>query len=194
MKPTIARQIATLRWFQPSWKHSSHWHLGQRIAVKYEPEPILNSVPPQIYMHCGDDLNNQWNILIGQDSTDGYSFEVGTPKRPRKVRKIYSKYQYSVTSDGRRYRTISFSNLRAKDALAAMMERPDGAFGVPVDASKNYIAQMQSETKVEVSPGKWRWKKIKDHYHNHLWDCEVEGMVGCAIRGILKLESVESDG
>jgi hypothetical protein len=45
-----------------------------------------------------------------------------------------------------------------------------------------------------VSPGKWRWEKIKSHYHNHLWDCEVMGIVGCAIRGVLKLETSETPG
>lgn len=154
----------------------------------------IDEIVRQIHQHCGADVAAHWNILIGHDSAEGYTFEVGTPKRPRKVKKIYSKYQRGVTTDGRNYRTIAFSNLRAKDALAGIMERPDGVFGVPVDASKNYIAQMQSETKREVSPGKWRWEKIKSHYHNHLWDCEVMGIVGCAIRGVLKLETSETPG
>ena len=159
------------------------------IDGKYNIDEIVR----QIYRHCGSDINQHWNILCGQDSADGYTYEVGTPKRPRKVKKIYSKYQYGRTSDQLSYRTIGFSNLRAKDALAGIMERP-GLFGVPLDASKNYIAQMQSETKKEYAPGKWRWEKIKSHYHNHLWDTEVMGIVACAIRGVLKIESSESSG
>lgn len=151
----------------------------------------IDEIVRQLDNHCGGTANH-WNILMGHDSIDGYAFEVGTLKRPKRVRRIYSKYQRGQTSDGRQYRTISFSNLRSKDALAAIMERKGGVFGTPTDVSKNYIAQMQSETKREISPGRWKWEKIKKHYHNHMWDCEVMGMVGCAIRGILKLDAADS--
>lgn len=148
----------------------------------------IDEVVRQITRHCGADQNNQWIILIGQDNAKGYRFEVGTPKRPKQVWKIYSKWANGRTSDNLPYRTVSFSNLRAKDALAGIMELPDGAFGIPTDPGKDYIAQMQSETKREVKPGLWRWEKIKDHYPNHLWDTEVMGIVAAAIRRILKLE------
>ena len=138
-------------------------------------------------------IENHWSVLIGQDNDKGYSFEVGTKKRPRKVWKIYSKYQYGHTSRGQRYRTISFSNLKAKNALAAIMANDDGVFGVPVDASKNYIAHMQNETKREVTPGRWKWEKIKSHYRNDLWDCEVMGIVACSIMGVLKIETNNED-
>lgn len=151
----------------------------------------IDEVVRQITAHCGEDLNNHWNILIGQDNAKGYRFEVGTPKRPRAVWRIYSKYQHGATSRGQRYRTINFSNLRAKDSLSSIMELPDGAFGVPVDVSKHYVAQMKSEAKREVMPKVWRWMKIKDHYPNHLWDCEVMGIVAASIRGILKIEIVD---
>jgi len=157
------------------------------IDGRYE----IDEVVRQIVAHCGPNVENHWIILIGQDNAKGYAFEVGTPKRPKKVWRIYSRWQNGVTSRGQRFRTIHFSNLRAKDALAGFMALPDGAFGVPVDLSKNYIAQMQSETKREITPGNWRWEKIKPHYHNHMWDCEVEGMVGASIRGILKIEIEE---
>lgn len=157
------------------------------IDGRYSPDETVR----QIYMHCGNDLANHWTILIGCDNDKGYQFDVGTKKRPRKVWKIYSKWQYGQTSRGQRYRTISFSNLKAKDALASFMELPDGAFGVPTDISKNYVDQMASEMKKEIAPGRWKWQKIKEHFHNHQWDCEVQGMVRCAIKGILKIETVE---
>lgn len=160
----------------------------------------IDEVARQIYMHCGApkydsakkrwDFSNQWNILIGQDNAKGYQYDVGTPKRPRKVWKIYSKWQYGVTQRGQQYCTISFSNLRAKDALAGMMSvSTDGEFGVPEDASINYREHMQSEVKREPQPGVYRWEKIKEHVRNDLWDTEVQGMVACAIRGIMKLET-----
>lgn len=165
------------------------------IDGRYE----IDEVVRQITAHCGEptydqrarqwNFENQWVILIGQDNAKGYAYDVGTPKRPKKVWRIFSKYQYGTTSRGQRFRTIHFSNLRAKDALSGFMALGKGEFGVPVDLSKNYVAQMQSETKKEVKPGLWRWEKIKSHYHNHMWDCEVEGIVGASIRGILRIET-----
>jgi hypothetical protein len=159
-------------------------HRDVYIDGRYNIDQIIK----QLDMHCGEMIDH-WNILMGQDSTEGYSFNVGTSKMPRKVKKIYSRYQMGVTSDGRNFRTISFSNLRAKDYLAGIMSLQEGEFGTPVDVSKHYIVQMQSETKKETSPGKWKWEKIKSNNHNHLWDCEVMGLVGCAIRGVLRLET-----
>jgi hypothetical protein len=150
----------------------------------------VDEVVRQIVGHCGHDVAGHWSLMMGMDNEKGYQFSVGPAKRQRKVWKIYSKWQHGTTSHGLRYRMIHFSNLRAKDALAGIMEVP-GMFGVPTDCSATYVAQMKSETKREVKPGKWRWEKVKDHYHNHLWDCEVMGVVACAIRGILKVEMAE---
>ena len=73
----------------------------------------------------------------------------------------------------------------AKNMLARLING-DG-FGIPVDASRHYHAQMQSEKKVEKAPGKWEWQPIKKtHGNNHLWDCEVMIVVGACILGVLK--------
>lgn len=171
-------------------------HLQERFGIgnrdtfidgRYNPDETVRLM----YLHLGDDPSNHWNILIGHDNDKGYQFDVGTKQRPRKVWKIYSKYNHVVSSRGQRYKTIAFSNLRAKDALAGLMDAGNGAFGLPKDLSKNYIEQMQSETKKETTPGKWKWDKIKKHYPNHLWDCEVQGIVGASIKGILKIETAE---
>jgi len=47
---------------------------------------------------------------------------------------------------------------------------------------------MGSEVKREVKPGVWRWEKIKDHYDNHEWDCEVMQIIQATIRGVLRIE------
>lgn len=148
----------------------------------------IDKVVRQIIAHCGSNVESHWIILRGDDAAKGYAYEVGTPKRPKKVWKIYSRWQHGTTARGERFRWIYFSNLRAKDALSGFMELPEGEFGLPTDLSKNYISQMASETKREVKPGVWRWEKIKPHFHNHLWDCEVMGIVATAIRGILRIE------
>lgn len=149
----------------------------------------IDEVIKQVSKHCGPDIEGWWKVFIGEDSAKGYAFDVGTPKRPKRVWKIYSKYKYDTTASQIRFRTIRFSNLRAKDALKGIMSISDGHFGIPVDISKEYVAQMASETKRESTPGVWRWMKIKDHYDNHLWDNEVQQVVMATIRGILKIET-----
>ena len=169
-------------------------HRDVWIDGRYE----IDEVVRQITLRCGPptwdkirrmwNFDNQWNILMGFDNVKGYQYEVGTTKRPRKVWKIFSKWQYGTTHRGQQFRCIHFSNLRAKDALSGLMGLQGGEFRIPVDVSKNYLAHMQSEIKREVSPGIFRWEKIKDHIRNDLWDTEVQGMVANAIRGIMKIE------
>jgi hypothetical protein len=149
----------------------------------------IDEIVRQVTAHCGKDLAGQWQILIGEDSSNGYQYEVGNAKKPRKVWKIFSKWNYGRTSCQLPYRAIRFSNLRAKDALKGIMAIGNGNFGVPVDVSKEYVVQMASEIKKEFSPGKWRWEKIKSHYDNHLWDNEVGIVVAQAMTGVLKIEA-----
>ena len=107
-----------------------------------------------------------------------------------KVRKVYSPAISMKTSDGTPYSVVKFSNLMAKDALAAMLAG-SRAFGVFANHSEEYGAQMQSEAKIEVSPGKWNWVKVNskgkqsDKVANHLWDCEVMGVVLSSLRGVI---------
>ncbi len=161
----------------------------------------IDEIVRNIYEHCGApkwsntlrdwDFSNHWIILIGEDNAKGYQYNVGTPKRPKKVWRMFSRFNHQTTHRGQRFRTIHFSNLLAKDALSSIMALPDGEFGVPVDAPPAYIAQMKSETKREVKPGVWRYELIKQHYDNHLWDTEVQGIVGASICQILKIETVD---
>jgi len=147
-----------------------------------------DEIARQMHAKFGRNIEDHWVFLMGIDNVNGYPYQVGSLKQPKKVYKIFSKYISNATTERLPYRTVHFSNLRAKDALANLLEIKQGIFGVPVDASQNYVKQMQSEHKKEIAPGKWRWKKIKDHLHNHLWDCETMGIVAASIRGILKIE------
>lgn len=154
------------------------------IDGRYE----IDEVVKQVRLHCGPDVAGWWMILIGEDQAKGYRYDIGTSKRPKIVWKIFSKYQNGTTSSQIRFRTIRFSNLRAKDALVGQMGLPDGHFGIPVDVSKDYREQMKAEVKREISPGVYRWCKIKDHYDNHEWDCEVMQIVMETIRGVIRIE------
>ena len=128
-----------------------------------------------------------WNLTRGQEAKDGYLKIVG----PKKFRRLYSDYVNASASNGIQYKYINFSNLIAKDRLAALMR--DGGFGVPVDASKAYHAQMQSEQKREVTPGTWRWTPLKSgsSANNHMWDCEVMQVVAaCIFKVLVSMEEV----
>jgi hypothetical protein len=130
-----------------------------------------------------------WNLTMGEDSRQGYVKVVGQ----KKFRRIFSDYITSQASNGLAYKCIKFSNLLAKDKLAALMQ--SGGFGVPTDASKAYHAQMQSEQKREVSPGIWRWEPLKSgsSANNHLWDCEVLQVVAaCIFKVLVSMEEVKS--
>jgi len=107
-----------------------------------------------------------------------------------KVRKVYSTTEKHKTSEGTPYSVVKFSNLMAKNALAAMMAG-SRAFGVFTNHSEEYGAQMQSEALLEVRPGKWNWETVNKkgqraaRVDNHLWDCEVMGVVLASLRGVL---------
>ena len=110
----------------------------------------------------------------------------------QRYRRIFGDYINCVSSAGKPYVIIPFSNLLAKDRLTALMG--SGEFGVPVDASKGYHAQMQNEQKREVKPGLWRWELTKQHAPNHLWDCEVIGVVAaCIFKVLVAMEGVKSE-
>jgi hypothetical protein len=126
-----------------------------------------------------------WNLTKGAD-VDGYVKRYGE----KRYRRIFGDYINCISSTGQPYQIIPFSNLLAKDRLTALMG--SGSFGVPVDASKNYHAQMQNEQKREVKPGLWRWELVKQHAPNHLWDCEVIGVVAaCIFKVLVAMEEVK---
>ena len=72
------------------------------------------------------------------------------------------------------------------------MGLPDGHFGFPIDVSKDYREQMAAEVRREISPGVYRWEKIKDHYDNHEWDCEVMQIVMMTIKGVIRIEFADA--
>lgn len=117
-----------------------------------------------------------WNILMGDDS-DGYPVFTGK----RKYYRIYSNWIHRTTTAGVKYSFSKFSNLRTKDMLAVLISGKGPEFRVPQDVSEDYRSQMSAEHKVEKRPGKWVWKKIKDHYGNHLWDAECMQVVAASI-------------
>ena len=106
-----------------------------------------------------------WNMVMGEDTT-GYRVKSGK----RVMLRTFSNMISATTQTGLQYRFFKFSNLRAKDMLAAFLRGDGPYFGIESDHSPQYAKQMQSETK-KMFGKDWRWVPIKDHYPNHLWDC-----------------------
>lgn len=117
-----------------------------------------------------------WNCLLGEES-NGYAFKVGK----RRVLKPYSSVQRARTTAGLYYKYVKFSNLLNKDTLTALMRGVGHPWDAPVDHSAEYLKQMGSEVKREVSPGKWRYVQPKEWIGNHLWDCETMQIVAASI-------------
>jgi len=128
----------------------------------------------------GDPVFEYWNMLMGEDS-QGYHVKI----RKTDFWRTYSNYVNRSSQKRVPYRFIKYSNLRAKDQLAALMSGKGEVFGVPVDHGKAYAVQMANEQKKEVSAGKWRWVPVTSKANNHLWDCEVMGIVAACIYKVL---------
>jgi hypothetical protein len=79
------------------------------------------------------------------------------------------------------WKYVKFSNLLNKDTLAMLMRGNGQPWEVGIDISKEYIKQMASEHKREISPGKWRYVHTKGWIGNHLFDCETMQIVAASI-------------
>ena len=144
--------------------------------------------PDTVALECRKSVTagdpNPWNCLLGEES-NGYATKVGK----RRVVKPFSPIQRARTHTGVYYKYVKFSNLLAKDTLSALMRGDGAGWQIPVDRSKEYVKQMQSERKVEVSPGKWRYKVAKEWVGNHLWDCETMQVVAASIYKIFSFDT-----
>lgn len=129
----------------------------------------------------GEPIYEYWVMLMGEDS-QGYPVKI----RKTTYYRTFSQWVRRTTQDRIPYKFSKFSNLRAKDQLAALMSGNGPEFGVMIDHSKAYGKQMSNEQKKEVSPGKWRWVPVTTKANNHLWDCEVMQIVGACIFKVLQ--------
>ena len=122
-----------------------------------------------------------WIPLLG-DKSKGY--EIRNRRTKRVETHAISGVKTAVTNAGLSYKYIKYSNLMNKDCLTGLMSV--GKFGVGVDHSPTYKTQMESEHKVRKPSGVILYELIKQHYQNHLWDCEVMQCVAATIYGLLK--------
>ena len=124
-----------------------------------------------------------WVLLKG-DKSKGFPFVETVGRREIRRLRMYSEPRPARTSDGIDYTFVLFSNLLAKNKLAAVIGA--GGFGVPRDCSGAYFRHMKAEHKVEIAPGEFRWVPISRKAPNHMRDCETMGIVIASMRGILR--------
>jgi len=148
--------------------------------------------PDTVALECRKSVTaddpNPWNCLLGEES-NGYATKV----RKRRVIKPFSSIQRARTTAGVYYKYCKYSNLLAKDTLSALMRGEGSGWQIPTDHSKEYLKQMQNEQKVEVSPGKWRYKVKKHWVGNHLWDCETMAIVAASIYKVFNYDAHAED-
>ena len=149
--------------------------------------------PDTVALECRKSVTaedpNPWNCLLGEEA-NGYATKIGK----RRVIKPFSSIQRARTHTGVYYKYVKFSNLLAKDTLAALMRGEGNGWQIGVDHSKEYLKQMQNEVKREVSPGKWRYVVSKQHVGNHLWDVETMQIIAASIYKVFAFDAhVETD-
>jgi len=149
--------------------------------------------PETVALECRKGMTpddpNPWNALLGEES-NGYATKIGK----RRVMKPYSTLQRARTTAGLYWKYVKFSNLLAKDTLSALMRGEGAGWQIPANHRPEYKRQMENERKVEVSPGKWRYKVSKSWVGNHLWDCETMQIVAASIFKVFSFDAhVEED-
>ena len=95
--------------------------------------------------------------------------------RPRKIQ--------TPLGDTRLY---IFSNLVLKDNLYRL--RKAGLHSYAVDSGEEYERQMNSEIRTRSSAGKPEWR-IMGNRPNHLWDCEVMGLIAPTLLRLIGREA-----
>ena len=140
----------------------------------------------EVYRHCSE---HGWIALIG----DRRATFVHRTRGGKQIHRFYSPRRKVVLTANKSCSVFYWSNLNIKDILGRLRRNQRSENGptweVPDDIDDNYLAQMESEHRVNEN-GKWIWKKIGSR-PNHLWDCECMQVVSAVM---LKLIGREFSG
>lgn len=82
--------------------------------------------------------------------------------------------------------SFNFSSQRAKDALAGLIK--SGRVKVPCDVSKDYIKQMQAESKqesIDKRTGRVSLKWIASGNNSHMWDCSIMAVIFAMMKRLI---------
>ena len=152
--------------------------LRERMGV--EPRLVLQDAGHDANSVYNDCVRYGWSCAFGADRRGWEHRATGG----KKVIRPYSPMT-PVQQGSNRVMFFHFSTDYHKDILANLVSGSGSAFEIPDDVSDDYREQMEAESKVEVSPGKWKWKPAHSTKPNHIWDAEVMQVVLAVIRGFL---------
>ena len=113
-----------------------------------------------------------WNATKGAGQNE-FAWRIQTPYGIKIAYRPYSRPKV-IQVGAQSCKLILFSNLVLKDALSRL--RRAGHHTYPEDFGDEYRKQMQSEHRTKTNGGTPIWVPIGDRA-NHLWDCEVLGIL-----------------
>ena len=127
----------------------------------------------QVYSACA---RMNWTALHGS-GMKSFSYR----KRNGEIaHRAFTRFQEASATHGGRARYAHWSSNRFKDILHAHRIGKAASWGIPDDASPDFIKQIDSEIKKEMKNSKtnqveYRWVKTKNN--NHAWDVEAMQIV-----------------
>lgn len=157
-------------------------------AQRYKVQPKMVFVDggydtDQVYSACA---KQDWTVLFGSGRD---SFPYRKPNGDI-INRPFTRFSEAQTSIGRPARYAHWASDRAKDILNAHRTGQSVAWEIPDDIGKDYIAQIDAETKREVTNSKtkqieYRW--VRTRRHNHAFDCEAMQIVAAMMLRIISI-------
>lgn len=144
--------------------------------------------PYEVYRECA---KRGWTALVG----DRRATFVHKGPDGRSIHRFYSPRRRVVLTKGSTCSVFYWSNLNIKDILARLQRNQDPDSGptweIPQDAGDDYLAQMDSERRVNKN-GKWLWERIGSR-PNHYFDCEAMQVAAAVMLKLVGRESIKSE-
>lgn len=138
-----------------------------------------------VYHECA---KRGWTAMMG----DQRSTFVHRVKGKQPVQRYYSPRRRIVLRHDLVCDMFFWGNLPIKDTLARLRRNRDAANGplweIPEDASADYLAQLNSEHRVQKN-SQWRWVQIGDR-PNHMLDAECLAVAGGFMLKLIGQESI----
>ena len=148
------------------------------IALRYKVKPQCVFVDAQydtdqVYSACA---RMNWTALHGSGQKS-FAFK---KQNGDIVHRAFTRFQEAAASGGGRARYAHWASDRIKDILHSHRTGKAAAWQIPDDASQDFLKQIDSEVKREVTNSKtkqveYRWVRTRNN--NHAWDVEAMQIV-----------------
>lgn len=148
--------------------------------------------PKMVFLDAQYDTDRVYSACASQDWTALHgSGRESFPYKQRNgdvVQRPFTRFQTAQTSKGARARYAHWASDRIKDILHAHRIGQAAEWEIPDDASKEWLKQIDSEAKREVTNAKtkqvdYRWVKVRRD--NHAWDVSAMQIVAALMLRII---------